>query len=77
MFRTRGVRPTNVVDGQAYLGRASHMPPIISLGRAIWTSLGVGVFYNTINCPLVHMDCLKEYAAWHHIPRLVYLMSTV
>ena len=74
--RREFVQPT-LLDGQACLGRISHMPSIISLGRAIWTSLGVGVFYNTISCPLVHMDRLKECVVWHYFPGRVYLMSTV
>ena len=39
--------------------------------------LEVGPFYNTISCPLVHMDRLREGIAWHHFPRCTYLMSTV
>ena len=48
MLRTQGVHPTDFVDEQAYLGWISRVPPIISLEQAIWMSLGVGVFYNTI-----------------------------
>jgi len=48
MFRTQYARPTDFMDGRAYLGRICHMSSIISLRRAIWTSLGVGIFYNTI-----------------------------
>ena len=40
-------------------------------------SLGVGLFYNIISCPLVHMDRLREYVAWHHFPGYTYLMSSV
>ena len=77
MFKTQGARPTDFADKRAYLGRICRVPSDISLGRAIWTSLGVGIFHNTISCPLIHMDRLKECVAWHHFPGRVYLLSTV
>ena len=35
-------------------------PSLSFIGRAMWRSLGLGVFRDTINCPLVHMDRLKD-----------------
>ena len=67
MFRTSEARPIDVVDGQAYPWRINHMSSslpwdepyviIMSLGRAIWTSLGVGVFH--------HQKISKVLALWN------------
>ena len=39
--------------------------------------LEVSPFYDTISCPLVHIDPLREGIDWHHFPGCTYLMSTV
>ena len=77
MLRTQSARPTKIVDGRACLW----MNVLEVTHFFFWIShideLGVGLFYYTISCPLIHMDRLKECVVWHHFLGRVYLMSTV
>ena len=77
MLRTQNAHPTNIMDGCACLWMNVFEVTHFFLWTSHMDKFGVGLFYYTINCPLVHMDRLRECVVWHYFPRRTYLMSTV